>query len=126
MMSDVEILMKEYDSLRSEVIERVKTAFSHLAFFGAIVAFAFQSPTGSSVNPKLLFWLAIFGALFVLYISVINWFWVGRIASHLQVLETKINHINGKPMLSWEGKVEKMSRWVLLPPRKYPSNSNEA
>lgn len=126
MPTDTEILMKEYDSLRSEVIERVKTAFSHLAFFGAVVAFAFQSPSGSSVNPALLFWLALFGALFLLYISFINWCWVGRIASHLQVLETKINCISGKKLLSWEGKVEKMSRWVLLPPKEYPTDSNEA
>ena len=126
MLTDTEILMIEYESLRSEVIERVKTAFSHLAFFGAVVAFAFQSSSGSSVSPALLFWLALFGALFLLYISFINWCWVSRIANHLQVLEARINCANGKKLLSWEGKVERMSRWVLLPPKEYPTDRNEA
>ena len=126
-MTDIEILMKEYESLRGEVVERVKTAFSHLAYFGAVVAFAFQPSASASVSPKILFSLALFGAIFLLYISVINWYWVGRIASHLRSLEVKINTAHGRPVLSWEGKVEKMSRWVLLPPKKYPHDGeNEA
>jgi hypothetical protein len=126
-MTDVEILMKEYDSLRSEVIERVKTAFSHLAYLGAVVAFAFQPVPNSAVSPKLLFSFALVGSAILLYISIINWYWVGRIANHLQLLEVKINKAHGKPVLSWEGKVKRMSRWVLLPPREYPSDgSNEA
>ena len=120
MDNECEILVKEYESLRTEVIERIKTAFAHLAYFGAVIAFGFKSPEGNGVSQETLQWLAFFGATILLYISIINWFWVGRIADHLQVVENKINTICRKPILTWEQKVKKMSRWVLLPPRCYP------
>lgn len=120
MPSEIELLLKEYDSLRTEVLDRVRTAFSHLAFFGAVVAFAFQTSEKSWLCPWLAFFLAVLGATILLYISYINWCWVERIATHLQILEKKINYLAGKPTLTWESKVEKMSRWALFPPRKYP------
>lgn len=119
MTTEADTLLEEYKTLRAEVIERVKTAFSHLAYFGAVVAFAFKSPEGSLVSPTAVFWLAFSGAAILLYISVINWFWVGRIASHLQVIEEKLEALTGKKTLTWERKAETLSRWVLLPPRKY-------
>lgn len=123
MPTESEVLLKEYDTLRTEVIERVKTAFSHLAFFGAVIAFAFQPSEKGSISPCIAFWLAVCGAIILLYISVINWIWVGRIATHLQILEKKINNATGKSTLTWEAMAKKMSRWVLLPPRKYPSEN---
>lgn len=126
MPSEIELLLKEYDSLRIEVIERVKTAFSHLAFFGAVIAFAFQTPDKISINQQTAFWLAVVGSALLLYISIINWCWVSRIASHLQLLECRINKLAGKKILTWEGTVEKISRWVLLPPKKYPGNMNQS
>lgn len=122
MITDLEVLLKEYETLRAEVIERIKTAFSHLAFFGALAAFAFQLPEKAGVDPRITIGLAVFGTLFLLYISVINWIWVGRIASHLQYLECRINAVAGKPLLTWERKSEAISRWVLLPPKPYPRN----
>ena len=122
MTSEADILLDEYKTLRAEVIERVKTAFSHLAYFGAVVAFAFKGTEGSLVSQSTVFWLAFSGAAILLYISVINWFWVGRIANHLQVIEGRLESLNGQKTLTWERKAEKMSRWVLLPPRKYPKD----
>lgn len=122
MASDLDILLKEYDSLRAEVVERVRTAFSHLAFFGAVAAFAFQLPASSPLNQNLVLGLSAFGTLFLLYISVINWIWVNRIASHLRHLESKINSISKKKLLTWESKSYAISRWVLLPPKPYPHN----
>ena len=122
MTSEADILLDEYKTLRAEVIERVKTAFSHLAYFGAVVAFAFKGTEGSLVSQSTVFWLAFSGAAILLYISVINWFWVGRIANHLQVIEGRLESLTGQKTLTWERKAEKMSRWVLLPPRKYPKD----
>ena len=122
MTSETDILLEEYKSLRTEVVDRVKTAFSHLAYFGAVIAFAFKVPEGNQISPIAVFWLAFAGAAILLYISVINWFWVGRIASHLQAIEKQLEALTGKKTLTWEQKSEKMSRWVLLPPRKYPKD----
>lgn len=124
MITDLEVLLKEYETLRAEVIERIRTAFSHLAFFGALAAFAFQLPEKAGIDSRLTIGLALFGTLFLLYISVINWVWVGRIASHLQYLESRINAAAGKRLLTWEGKSEAISRWVLLPPEPYPTSDD--
>jgi hypothetical protein len=120
MASDTDILLKEYETLRAEVIERLKTAFSHLGYFGAVAVFAF--PASDKVSEPwrtVAFILAMLGAVLLLYISVINWLWVGRIATHLRELEEDINHAAGKSLLSWEHTVKEISRWVLLPPRQY-------
>lgn len=116
-MNDNEVLLKEYESLRSEVIERIKTAFAHLGYFGAVIAFAFPASDKLQANPNVALWLAIFGSAILAYISIINWLWVDRIADHLRLLEKQILGDNHKPLLTWEGKVALLSRWVLLPPR---------
>jgi len=120
MANELDILLMEYNSLRAEVIERVKTAFSHLAFFGAVVAFAFQLPDNQLVDHCIIIGLSVFGAVLLLYIAIINWTWVSRISSHLQHLERRINASAGKPLLTWEGTSATISRWVLLPPKPYP------
>lgn len=125
MTTDLDVLLKEYDSLRAEVGGRINTAFSHLAFFGALAAFALKVPdcsTGFYLWATVI--LASLGSLFLLWIAVINWMWVGRIASHLQVLEDKINTAaGGKPLLTWEKKAKEISRSFLLPPKQYIKDS---
>jgi hypothetical protein len=119
MATETDILLKEYETLRSEVIERLKTAFAHFGYFGAVVALAFpasEKVATSSHTPAIL---AGIGAAILVYISIINWLWVSRLASHLRKLEGDINQAIGKPVLSWEGKAQLISRWVLLPPKPY-------
>jgi hypothetical protein len=128
-MTTIEILLKEYDSLRAEVLERIKIAFSHLGYFGAVVAFAFPATDKLCEYERILAQgLAVFGAFLLAYISVINWFWVSRLASHLKQLEEKINNESisqgGSALLTWEGIVRKISRWVLLPPKQYPPSKH--
>src|SRR5437868_15253961 len=109
MPSEIEILLKEYDTLRTEVIERVKIAFSHLAFFGAVIAFAFQASEKAFISPVAVAGFAAAGAAILLYISIIIWCWVGRISSHLQGLDKKISDLTGKPILTWKSQVKNMS-----------------
>jgi hypothetical protein len=121
-MSPVEIMIKEYESLRTEVLDRIKIAFSHMGYFGAVVAFAFPASEHLSVDERLIAQiLAGAGAAILIYISIINWFLVGRLADHLCLLEKEINsHAKANTsLLSWEGVVKTITRWVLLPPKKY-------
>jgi hypothetical protein len=121
-MSPVEIMIKEYESLRTEVLDRIKIAFSHLGYFGAVVAFAFPASEDLSGDERLIARvLAGAGATILVYISIINWFWVSRLADHLRFLEKEINsHAKANTsLLSWEGVVKMITRWVLLPPKKY-------
>lgn len=123
-MENIEIFVKEYELLKSEVLERIKIAFSHLGYFGAVVAFAF--PAADKIvtgQQKFAIYLAAAGALILLYISIINWCWVGRLAKHLQWLEDEVNSRSAgkEKILLWEKIANEISRWVLLPPRPYSS-----
>lgn len=118
-MSPVEIMIKEYESLRKEVVDRITIAFSHLGYFGAVVAFAFPASKNVSGDEGFAQVLAVAGAVILLYISILNWIWVSRLADHLRVLEKEINRHAGTSLLSWEGVVKTITRWVLLPPKKH-------
>jgi hypothetical protein len=67
--------------------------------------------------------LAGFGLVVLLLVSIINWIWVSRIADHLRILERQIASDGGECPLTWEGIAQTISRWVLVPPRKYPFDS---
>lgn len=122
-MTNVEILLKEYDSLRTEVLERIKIAFSHMGYAGAIVAFAYPI-ADKTKDVCLVIGLAIVGFLSLAYFAALNWIWVGRIATHLRSLEERINRElvteKDEPLLAWEKIVSKISCFPLCPPKKYP------
>lgn len=59
----------------------------------------------------------------LLLVSITNWVWVSRIADHLRILEGKITDDGGELPLKWEGIAKKISLWVLIPPKKYPSEN---
>ena len=46
----IDILFKEYDSLRAEVIDRMKLTFSHLGYLGAIAVFAIPVSKSGAVT----------------------------------------------------------------------------
>jgi hypothetical protein len=126
-MSPVEIMIKEYESLRKEVLGRIKIAFSHLGYFGAVVAFGFPASKDVSGDEQLLAQvLVVAGAVILVYISILNWFWISRLADHLRFLEKEINRhaAADTPLLSWEGVVKTITR-----PRKFtlpPPNRRES
>lgn len=114
----INILLKEYDTLRSEVLERIKIAFSHLAYFGAVVAFALPASKDIPCWQRLVaIALAAIGGVILLYTSFLNWSWVGKLAQHLQGLEVKINELaDAGELLTWERHAEEKSRGPHRPP----------
>ncbi|BDT68216.1 hypothetical protein os1_23980 [Comamonadaceae bacterium OS-1] len=120
-MTPLDILLKEYETLRTEVLERIKIAFSHLGYFGAVMAFAFPASEGFfSKHPGTALVLASLGAVLLLWISVLNWSWVGRIASHLQELELKINAQAGaQDLLTWEHIASRITTGPHWFPKRY-------
>ncbi len=119
MATQSETLIKEYESLRTEVVGRLGIAFTQLGYFGAVVAFAFPATKSTGFDLWAIA-LALLGLVLLLLVSIVNWMWVSRIADHLRVLEGKIMDDGGVLPLKWEGIAEKISRWVLFPPKKYP------
>jgi|tagenome__1003787_1003787.scaffolds.fasta_scaffold20041473_3 hypothetical protein len=113
----VETLLKEYDTLRSEIQERLKIAYSHLGYAGAIVAF------GATFLEKADWkYIAIgaVGLLLMVWISILNWTWLAKCAEQLRVLESRINGYasNVPPLLTWEDTAQKLSRGPLQLPRR--------
>jgi hypothetical protein len=113
----VTILLKEYDSLRSEISERMKTSFSHLGYIGAIVIFGFPFTKGITCYHMIA---AIFGLAVLLWITVVNWFWLRRCAEQIREIEQRIDEeLSTQGLLTWERKANKMSTWVLNLPRSF-------
>ncbi len=122
MATQNEILIKEYESLRTEVVDRVGVAFTQLGYFGTVVAFAFPATKSTGFDPWAI-GLAVLGMVLLLLVSITNWVWVSRIADHLRVLEGKITDDGGELPLKWERIAKKISLWVLIPPKKYPNDN---
>jgi hypothetical protein len=93
------VLLKEYDTLRSEILARIGNRFALLSVVVAAVAFV-----GSQK-------VAIGGwrwGLLALATVVISLIWVqlgraiGRLSTRIAVIEGKVNEITGDELLHWE------------------------
>jgi hypothetical protein len=117
----VEVLLKEYDTLRAEISMRISTAFSHMAYIGAIVVFAipFSDKANSRVPYAVSGVLAIVAVVLLGLIAAVNWRWIDHCAYRIRSIEDLINQHFGRPILYWQYYAESVKpRFVLLPPRK--------
>ena len=111
----VEILLKEYDTLRAEILDRMKIAFSHLGYVGALVAFG--SPFAQDI-PKEYVLLGLLGFSILSWISVINWLWLRNCSAQLREIEERVADYSGEELLTWEQRVQGLTRGVLRFPKK--------
>jgi hypothetical protein len=111
----VQVLVKAYGALRTEILQRMKIAFSHLGYFGAIVAFValYDKPEAT------YWWLASgVGLLIMLWISWINWRWFLNCAAHLRYIETQLDELS-PGLLIWESRANRLATKVFLAPKPY-------
>lgn len=122
----LEILLKEYDTLRSEIQERLKIAFSHVAYAGAIIAFAVPAAdkiaTAYPASTSLVIYalavsLAILAFAMLIWVAILNMRWVQHCGAQIRTIEDKINVYFHPPVLSWEnyGETVKASSFILIP-----------
>lgn len=106
----VQILLHEYDTLRTEVIHRINNVYQLLAFvvaligvLGALVSNLYMGASSSAkVGPR--------GLIFIAFVSLpVIWLCanlisqdLNRIASRLRELENEINERAGEQLLKWE------------------------
>jgi hypothetical protein len=117
----IEILLAEYNSLRTESLEAVKNKFQILSFgFAGLTVFV-----GSALTARI----TIAASLLVLLVIVptlskaITIIWLGehrrmvRAGGGVAALEIEINRIAGENLLGWEKWVRSESRVMSLPYR---------
>lgn len=100
----LEVLLKEYDTLRTEISERLKVAFTHVAYGGAIVAFAVpaSNEVPSWVPMLLPLLLALLGVIALCWVAFLNMRWVQHCGVYLKTIEDRVNTHFGHTVLGWE------------------------
>ena len=96
----IDILLKEYDTLRVEILQRTKSRFASLGLFSSIIAYGvFRS---NPHNGLQLFFLG-----FIMFLVFAVWFALGycmwRCSNRISEIENKVNQIVGQgDLLRWE------------------------
>ena len=115
----LKVLLSEHASLRDEIKERLKTAFSHVAYAGAVAAFAL--PAAEKVSgwkaESLPFFAACAGLAILLWVAFLNMRWVQHCGEYVRRIEERINLHFGTKILGWEGYAGKVqaSLWFFIP-----------
>jgi hypothetical protein len=108
----IEILFKEYDTLRAEIINRASGGNQVVAIlaglFGASLAWRATHP------PDRIFWTAI-AVLFCtgVFLMATAYRDINLVARRLAVIERTINKLSGDDLLAWESRFGSMAGgWV--------------
>lgn len=109
----IDLLLKEYDSLRSEILTRCNSRFAILGLIGGTLAYA-----GSQTKvPWYLQWTPEYGQILFavsllivafLLIAVVWWRLgqlINRCSMRIAEIEKKINQLAGQELLCWESRV---------------------
>ena len=95
----VEILLKEYEMLRTDMHQRFRQRFQFVTIFGGLGAFALFATDDLSVTQTVLLVVAALVLLIV-------WFWIGDLIAgasiRLAVIECEVNSLAGVELLGWE------------------------
>ena len=121
----LDVLLKEHALMRDEIKERLKTAFSHLAYAGAVAAFAFPAveKTKDWVHPLISSSLVLFGFAVLAWVAYLNMRWVQLLGAYVAAIEHRVNEHFGEFVMGWEHYAECARApqwWKVPPPPKWP------
>lgn len=114
----LEIIMKEHAALREEIRDRLKIAFSHVAYAGAVGAFAI--PLALKVPGACGWILALLAALLALaalsWVALLNMRWVQHAGAYIRWIEARVAHQFGEQILGWEhyGETARAAHFTLI------------
>lgn len=125
--SKIEVLLKEYETLRGEILSRIRSRFAVIGYLGAVVAFVLFQTKGVSW-PDPVWPLSLFGAsgaavwptvILVAAVAILLAIWwqfgslINKCALRVAQIEQKINSLAGEELLLWESQDERrpLFRW---------------
>jgi len=92
----VQILLKEYDTLRNESIQKMGQRFALLTLAAGVVTLL--STQDLKHNTSMLCWLSCSALLLVWVFSA---FHLNRLTKQLAKIESSVNSLVGEKLLSW-------------------------
>jgi hypothetical protein len=108
----IELLMKEYAALKSEVLELERGRFQLLALMAVTVSILVSlSSKGVWIRIILGSIPVILGGLIILGTA----FMMNRIGERMCEIEAEVNALAGKELLKWETYWARKSKWLGLP-----------
>jgi hypothetical protein len=108
-MDHVEILFKEYDTLRAEIIARQSGGFQLVIIGGAVFTWFGQRATGQK------FWIGmatlVIVSCFLVFRAVQD---INLIAKRVGEIEQEINRLAGATLLKWESRLgSQRTGWII-------------
>lgn len=102
----IEILLKEYDTLRAEIFHRINARFAVVGLMGGLLAFLLsQDGLHSGSFPGTVRWIACAGGGLTI---IVLWLRLGvlinKIGSHIKSIERRINELVGEELMTWESR----------------------
>ncbi|WP_319574558.1 hypothetical protein [uncultured Desulfobacter sp.] len=95
----IDVLLKEYDTLKAEILQRIRSRFAFLGLFISVGAFGlFKASDINSFKIGVLFFTALF--LFAVWWQL--GFVIKRCSKRIAEIEVVINQIAGEKLLRWE------------------------
>lgn len=104
----VDLLLREYDTLRQEVISRTNNRFAILGLLGTVVAFV-CTQTDIALTRQ---WVVV-----VVFLVVLWWivgYTMRKIGTYLAAVERRINELAGEKLLRWGQSVGDRALYRLL------------
>lgn len=95
----VQVLLKEYDALRAEIMQRISHRFAFLGLFGGVGAYAFFAAKDMSTYQTVVLMISAL-ALFGVWWQLGNL--IARCSNRIAEIEETINSLAGEPLLRWE------------------------
>jgi hypothetical protein len=107
----IEVMLHEYDTLRTEILNRINNRFTVVSIFFAIVGFSIA--TTHLVN-VLIIVPAGTAALYFIWRTIGAW--IEHCSRHIASLERRINTEAGQTLLSWETRMRSESTHLPMLP----------
>lgn len=110
-MDHIEILFKEYDTLRTEIIALTGYMYQVIGYGAAVSGALIAWGAGKGFESKFWFLVIVFWGLVVLLWLLLH-VAIARITEHLREVEADVNRRAGAELLKWESRKSPSRLWL--------------